>query len=132
MTTQELDQKSEERKSDWINRVARLIEEVEQWAAAERWVSERDHKQIHEDLIGDYVVPGLRIRTPGGDIFVNPIALHIVGADGRIDIEAWPTLNRVKLLGRPGGWQIMTDSNVPLPQKWGRETFTQLVRDLHA
>jgi hypothetical protein len=58
------------------------------------------------------------------------VGLHIVGGDGRVDIEGYPTLNRVKLIGVPGGWTIMTDSNVPLRVPWNAETFHQLARDL--
>ena len=45
-------------------------------------------------------------------------------------IEAFPTLNRVKLIGRGADWEIYTDSNVPLRQLWGAETFAQLAGDL--
>ncbi|HET6247764.1 MAG TPA: hypothetical protein VFE47_08710 [Tepidisphaeraceae bacterium] len=69
----------------------------------------------------------------GGEGFLTPIALHIVGdADGRVDLEAWPSMNRVRFVGKSGGWEIITDSNVPLRQPWNRETFVQPVRDLHA
>jgi hypothetical protein len=65
-------------------------------------------------------------------IHVIPVAQHVVGADGRIDIEAFPALNRVKLIGRGEQWVIYTDSNIPLRQPWNAETFVQLAQDLTA
>ena len=121
-----------ERRREWIQRVTALVDQVQQWATAEGWLVHRTEKQLHERLIGDYSVPTLQIRAPGGELFLKPIAFHIVGADGRVDLEAWPTLNRVKLVGRDGNWQIVTDSNVPLRKPWDSETFVELVRDLQS
>jgi len=42
----------------------------------------------------------------------------------------WPSLNRVMLLRTPNGWMIMTDSGIPIREKWNEHTFAQLVADL--
>jgi len=118
------------RRHDWIARVGRLVAEIAEWSKAEGWEVEHHPKTIREELLGQYEVPALAIRLPAGEITVNPIALHVIGADGRIDLEALPTLSRVKLLGVPAGWQVMTDSNVPLRDAWNQETFVRLVHDL--
>lgn len=119
-----------QRRDEWIGRVADLITQVDEWSQAEGWNVERQRKIVQEKLLGAYEVDALVIRLQGGEIHVKPIALHVVGADGRVDIEAFPTLSRIKLVGVAGGWQIMTDSNVPLREPWNRETFVQLVHDL--
>jgi hypothetical protein len=121
-----------ERRNEWVQRVSALADQVQQWAVAEGWSVERSEKNLHEQLLGEYGVPALHMRAPGGELYLKPIALHIVGADGRVDLEAWPTLNRVKLVGREGTWQIVTDSNVPLREPWSRETFVRLVQDLQS
>jgi hypothetical protein len=114
----------------WIGRVSALVDEVAAWCQAEGWAVEREEKIIREQALGQYMVPSLRITVAGGELSVNPIGLQVVGADGRVDLEAFPTLSRVKLVGDPSGWKIMTDSNVPLRLPWDRQTFVQLVRDL--
>jgi hypothetical protein len=118
------------RKDDWLNRVARLIDEVEAWAGVEGWVIAKSDASIHEEALGTYSLTALRIHLPAGELHLTPIGLHIVGGDGRVDLEAWPTLNRVKLIGNNGQWEILTDSNVPLRIPWSRETFVQLAKDL--
>ena len=132
MTVQATDDRWQERKHEWVRRIAALADDVERWATAEGWPVHREQKQIRERLVGEYQAPVLRIRVPGGDIYLTPVALHVVGADGRVDLEAWPTLNRVKLVGRDGRWEIVTDSNVPLREPWDRDQFVRLVHDLHA
>ena len=121
-----------DRRDQWIERVDAVINQAEKWAKAQDWATARTTRTIRERLLGEYTVPVLRVRLPLGEVHVIPVALHVVGADGRIDIEAFPTLNRVRLVGRDDGWQIYTDSNVPLRQPWNRETFAQLAQDLLA
>lgn len=120
----------QQRRQEWVGRVNALVGEVSAWCQAEGWLVESDQKTLREQLLGKYAVPSLRIHAPGGEVLLNPIALHVAGGDGRVDLEAFPTLSRVKLVGAANGWTIMTDSNVPLRQPWDRQTFVQLVRDL--
>jgi hypothetical protein len=121
----------EQQRQEWIARVDRLIAEIAEWSRAEiGWQVEQDRKVIVEDTLGEYEVPTLLVSLPGGQVSVNPIAHHVVGAQGRVDLEAYPTLNRVKLLWTPKGMQVITDSNIPLRVPWNREAFIQLVLDL--
>ena len=113
-------------------RVESLINQISEWAAAEDWATARTERTLKERPFGEYQVPVLRVRLPIGEIHIIPVGLQVIGADGRIDIEAFPSLNRVKLIGRGDQWEIYTDSNVPLRQPWSRETFAQLARDLVA
>src|ERR1044072_4603427 len=98
----------EERKSQWIAAVDTLLNQMEAWSVSQGWAVARETKLIHERNSGDYQVPLLRVRLSGGEIHVNPIGFNVIGADGRIDIEAFPSLNRVKLISRQGRWEIYT------------------------
>ena len=122
----------QQRRDEWISRIEAMAEMIGGWAKAEGWQIRFDRKTLDEELLGSYIVPTLIITMPGGELSMNPIALHVAGGNGRIDLEAFPTLSRVKLIGIASGWQIMTDSNVPLRAPWNRETFAQLARDLLA
>jgi len=117
---------------EWVVRVEDLIRQISDWASAESWTVQRRDKSITERALGTYVVPELVVHLTGGELLVSPIALNVAGGRGRVDLEAIPTLSRIKLIAAPDGWQIWTDSNVPLRVRWDRENFTQLVRDLMA
>lgn len=132
MTMQAPEEQREHRLREWLDWVGRLITEIESWSAEQGWSTARADKQLSEEGFGTYSVPTLRVRTPNGEVHVNPVALNVLGADGRIDLEAWPALNRVKLVRRAGQWRIITDSNVPLREPWDRDTFLRLVGDLTA
>ena len=120
------------RRQDWIQRVTRLVDQIVSWSQPEGWQVQRDVKNMHEALLGDYQLPTLIIRMRRGELMINPIGLQIVGGDGRVDIEATPTLSRVKLIGANGNWIVMTDSNVPLRITWDAPHFVELANDLLA
>ena len=120
----------ETRRHHWIARVEELIDQIAEWAHAENWAVERHQKAITEKPLGTYALPELIVWPPEGELIVNPIGLNVGGGNGRVDLEAIPTLSRVKLIGDPDGWQIWTDSNVPLRVEWNRDNFIRLVKDL--
>jgi hypothetical protein len=116
-------------RQQWIARVRALADQVEQWCRAEGWTVEREDKTVREKTLGEYDVPLLRITAPAGELNLNPVALHVIGGDGRVDLQAFPNLSRVKLVGEAGTWKIMADS-IPLRRPWNAETFVQLAQDL--
>jgi len=67
---------------------------------------------------------------------LEPIARGTVGAQGRVDLYAWPSLFRVMLLHKPRGkdrpleWVVRTESGLDWPQAWSRETFLTLADGL--
>lgn len=103
---------------EWMNRVRALLDQVAGWAQRQGWKAE---------LAGPgHRAPRLHVHPPGGEITLEPVG-------GRVDVEAYPTLNRVKLVSdAAGGWQVITDSNIPLRETWGEETFARLAHDLLA
>ena len=118
------------RRENWIMRVSALADQVSKWSEAEGWKVERHEKTLKEELLGTYRVPEISVRPSGGEILLVPVALHIVGGDGRVDLEAIPTLARVKLIGVKDGWAIFADTNVPLRMNWNRRNFVTLAQDL--
>ena len=108
-----------------------------QWSQAAGWAVEVERTAIEERLYGRYEASAARVQLPKGDlperaVLIMPVALEVKGGDGRVDLEGYPTLSRVMLLGDDGGWIIMTDSNVPLRLPWNEGTFRQLAQDLVA
>ena len=115
-----------------MDRLAPLMASIGQWAAEQGWPVSDQPREISERVLGTYRVTGLRVRTPSGDLLVEPIARHVIGGDGRVDLTAWPSLNRVKLVGHDGGWRVFTDSNLAWPKPWCKDTFLELARGLAA
>ena len=85
-----------------------------------------------EKSLGEYGTQRLLIHAQPGDLVVEPVARYVPGAEGRVDFYAWPSHNRVRLLRRPEGWVVRTDSGIDWPHPWNRETFLDLARRLMA
>lgn len=141
--------------ADWLRGVDDLVADVERWAAewlAERggvhagaWAVRRSEKQISEDVPGTrkerhYTVPMLEIDMPAREtrlvpeerLVLEPIAYNVFGGVGGVDLYAWPTLYRVRLLWQPGDgkWIVRTDSGIAWPHPWNRGTFIELAEGL--
>ncbi len=117
----------------WRAALEALIAEVIAWADAEGWAVARSAKQLTESGWGEYEVEFVRLRGPQGEIQIDPIGGQVVGAEGRVDLIAWPSMNRVRLiLKKDGEWGILTDSNVWIRRKLNRKTFVDLAHDLTA
>ena len=124
--------KANKERDAWVATVERLVRQVESWATKRSWPVHRDVKEIRESRIGTYQVPTLSILSPSGTIQVDPVARYVGRTDGRVDLLAWPSMNRILLILQDDIWKIKTDSGVSWPQKWGPKAFAYLAHSLHA
>lgn len=122
--------KHKKEREDWLALVRKLCDEIKCWAEEEHWFVHEDHKTIREAKIGEYEVPVLLIQGGPGRVTVDPIGCEIVGADGRVDIEAFPTFDRMVLIRAKGKWVLKTDSCVDWPVPWSKDAFLGSVRAL--
>lgn len=128
-------------RSNWERHTALLADEVQTWAeqeaAARGWRVEREEIELAEEVVGGaYHVPVVTIHASQGRLVLEPIARGVMGAQGRVDLYAWPSSFRVMLLHKPLGkdaglrWVVRTESGVDWPLPWGRETFLTLAEGL--
>lgn len=128
-------------RDNWERNTARLADDVQVWAeqeaAARGWRVEREQTELSEEVVGGaYHVPVVTIHAPQGRLILEPVARGVLGAQGRVDLYAWPSLFRVMLLHKPIGkdrelaWVVRTESGLDWPQPWGRETFLALAEGL--
>jgi hypothetical protein len=114
----------------WLSRVQRLLSQIEGWAKQREWEIRQEEKAIAEDTTGSYLVPVLQIKLPAGVLYVEPVARYVIGAEGRVDLYSWPTLQRLLLIRRDDKWVLKTDSLIDWPQTWSRKTFYELAENL--
>lgn len=136
MTVQLTQQNSQRVRDDWLAWVNRIVKDVEAWAHARQWATHRDVKEIEEEPFGRYEAPFLRVRTPNGEVYVDPVALRIMGGgDGRVDLQGWPSLRRVLLIRKDEGIELLGESGAllqKLDRPWSADTFVALARELTA
>ena len=119
-------------RADWISAVRALTDSIHQWAEEQRWTVTWWDKAIEEQHLGKYAVPQLVVTTPHGHLAVEPVARDVLGADGRVDIIAMKTFNRLMLVRAGGRWVVRTESGIEWPADWSKETFLDLVQRLAA
>jgi hypothetical protein len=118
-------------RDEWLQAVDRIVQPVRQWAEKQGWKVTEDQREVREERVGTYQVSVLEIDTPQGRVILEPIARDVLGAEGRVDLYAWPTLYRVMLLRRGDmSWVVRTESGINWPQPWEEATFVALVEGL--
>jgi hypothetical protein len=119
---------------EWQTTLAQLMKDVSEWIQDQPgWsIQPISQKQISEETLGTYTAPVLTIDTPQGRLILEPIARMVFGGRSTVEMYAWPTLYRVRLIRKAeeDDWIILTDSGIPLRQPWNRETFLTLAQDL--
>ena len=118
---------------EWEEAVASLLAQVEEWITKiPKWDFTRFPAEEREEEMGIYSVPVIEIKTPQGELTLEPLPRRTPRDEIRVYFQAWSTLNRVRLVYQPkqDSWEIMTSSNVPLRQAWTRDNFVRLAKDL--
>ena len=116
----------------WMSRASLLVDQIERWAKDVGWNEDRDAKPVDGGHPEGHPAPALVVHMRRGELQVRPVPFDDAGTRGRVDVEGYPTMNRVSLVWRRGTWEVITESNVPLRAPWTPGTFVQLAKDLVA
>jgi hypothetical protein len=117
-------------RAEWLAAVSRLLAEISSWAAEQEWQVETGEQTLQEKALGEYATECLTIHAPAGDLVVEPVARCVPGAEGRVDLYAYPSHHRVRLLRQGDRWVVRTDSGIDWPHPWSRATFLELAHAL--
>ena len=120
----------DEKRVQWISRLSNFCEQVKVWCNEIKWEFTESQRNITEEFLGTYSVPCLIISTPSGRLHIEPVGLNIIGAQGRIDILSYPSLNKMIIVGVKDEWKIYTETRVAWPHGWSKDTFIELSTSL--
>ena len=115
---------------EWTQLIADLIRDIAEWSRDEGWSVDERRVEREESTLGTYEAPSLAIDGPKGHLVVEPKARYVIGADGRVDLYAWPSLNRFLIVRVGDQWKLHTASGVDWPQPWGKTTFLTVATEL--
>lgn len=134
MNTKDLEQLSPDQiVKDWLETLDGLVADISTWVEDQPgWSVTLSDKEITEEALQPYVAPILTINAPDGRLILEPVARIVFGGTGTVELYAWPTLYRVRLLHQVNadGWVVLTDSGITLKQPWNKITFIELAREL--
>jgi hypothetical protein len=117
-------------RAEWIAELSAVVGEMASWAREAGWLVHERTVPIDEESMGKYKAPGLQIKTPIDHFFVEPLGRDICGAEGRIDLYAWPSMYRAVLIRRGGKWLVRDDNYKAWPTRWSRKTFLDIAQTL--
>lgn len=116
----------------WQQKCAALATEVRAWSEEQGWQVSSERQSIIENGTPEYEVTALAVTLPEGELRLEPVSMGWRGREGRVELSAWPSLHRVRLVDRDDQWVIVTLSGIDYPMPWGRDTFIHLARELAA
>lgn len=119
--------------NEWRRIADSLVQQIQDWIKEiPDWHPELFPNEVREEALGTYYVPVLEVKTPEGELTLEPIPRMSPEDKIRVYLKAWPTLSRVRLVYDTASntWEVVTSSNVPLRQEWNRENFHRLAQDL--
>ena len=116
----------------WLKALNELADLVTTWSEDRGWLVQRGEKTLRDEASGEYAVPVLTIQTDQGRLRLDPVALDIVGATGRVDLYAWPSLVQVMLTDFDKGWHVFDDEGVMIAATLNEAVFATLADSLSA
>jgi hypothetical protein len=122
---------------EWTAALKALMADIQSWlrpAMNEELLRARPETTIvSEERLGTYEVPRLLLEMPSGlTVNINPVARFIVGADGRVDMWAFPT-DKWLIVRQADQWRLIRkggdlSSDVPLAAESFKSALTELIR----
>jgi hypothetical protein len=114
----------------WLREVEVVLTSAEEWSRSREWGTRRDRKTVTEEGLGTYEAPVLLIHTPQGRLLLDPIAVNIVGAEGRIDFCVVPSYDSWLLVREGGAWRLYTSARDDAGREWSEPTFAWAAGEL--
>jgi hypothetical protein len=118
-------------RKEWLEALNRLLDDVTAWASEQGWEVVQEPHAVSETRLGQYEASRLHIKTPRGELFLEPRGHNLLSDDGWVEFAVYPSMYRVFLSRSPADrWVVRTDGGPKWPHPWGRETFLELAEGL--
>ncbi len=85
-------------RSIWLDRLASLVGQVEQWARELGWSTRRVEKKLDDAWIGTHRVPALLMQEDTCRILLEPVGRSAPGAEGVVDLYLMPAYDDIASL----------------------------------
>jgi len=112
---------------EWQALVAQLTSQVRAWSEARGWRVDEKTLTLTEEQLGTYEVPMLIMELAQRQVLLEPIARRVIGAQGRVDLYSYPSMDRVMLLYDGERWILRPELGPTWPLPWGESTFVDLL-----
>jgi len=94
-------------RASWIDRVASLVDQVEQWAREMDWSTRRVERKLEDARIGKHRVPALLMQQDTCRALLEPIGRSTSVAEGVVDLYLMPAYDDIASLYYYGNrWNV--------------------------
>lgn len=122
-------------REEWISNCQRLTSTILEWLEPledQALVQvEKQEISIHEDLLGEYQVPALRLVFLKSLVLtLRPVGRFVLRAKGRVDLVSGGTPIAMLILNEADNWEFAKrETRYETPRRWpfSRETFEKLL-----
>lgn len=91
----------------WLQQLTRLIDSVEGWARDLGWSTRRIQITLQESSLGRYQAPALLLQHEATKALLEPIAGHVPGSHGVVDLYFMPAYDDMASLSlSDDGWTV--------------------------
>ena len=91
----------------WIDRVSKLVDQVEVWGKDLGWATRRIDKRLDDSWIGTHVVPALLMQKETARVLLEPVGRSAPGVDGIVDLYLMPAYDDIaSLYYYDGQWNL--------------------------
>jgi hypothetical protein len=127
-------------RSEWLNRLGELIDQLEAWAKEDDWSTRRIEKKMEDSQIGRYRAPALLLQKETARALLEPISHSAPGADGIVELYLMPAYDDIAhLFFYRGTWHLhytyYGTSEAPMirktkPKSLSKKAFQDILEEL--
>ena len=125
-----------EKKQEWVHDVGQLYDDIEAWLTdliKDGYISvSRDQATLSEEWLGVYKIEKLKIIFFNNqEVTLTPKGLHVIGAEGRIDMTIGSRVIMIVRVGDDLGWTFAEREGRGKPKRWefNENTFKELLAE---
>lgn len=94
-------------RNEWVRDVEALVRDVEGWCRARDWPTRRIERRMKDSSLGEYHAPALLIQADLARVLLEPVARHVPGSDGVVDLYLMPGYDDIASIYRTSdGWVL--------------------------
>jgi hypothetical protein len=91
----------------WVDRVEKLVTQVERWGRELGWSTRRIDKRLDDSYIGKHRLPALLMQEETFRVLLEPIGRSAPGTEGIVDLYLLPAYDDIASLYFSGGqWTV--------------------------
>jgi hypothetical protein len=106
---------AEVEKREWLDRLSRLVADIENWAKQLDWSTRRIEKRMRDSRLGAYSAPAVIMQRETHRCLLEPVSNQAPDVDGVVDLYLLPAYDDIASFRYSDGqWRLYYTSQIDL------------------